>query len=269
MCPSSDGLSFVVGSRARREVLSALVTGPASRGDVLDATASSKSSVYDAIKRLEERGLVHQQENDAWAATAAGQVIADAVRRCERAERALSADADYWERHDAAGISDEFRAEFAALSGYEIVRSPDTDPYRASRRVAEGIAAADRIAVVAPVYHDRYAEALTESPEADRRLVVTPDVLREVVESDPPGPADGDHVEARVYDAPFAMAVSADTLLLSLPRLDGSYDPHTEVVAESDRAADWGRRLFEHVWERARDAEAYVADEFGADALDE
>jgi len=268
MCASFDSLQFVAGSRARREVLSTLVADPATRSAVLDATGSSKSSVYDAIKRLEERGLVYQRADDRWAATAAGQVIADALRRCERTERALSADPEYWERHDAAGIPERFRAEFAALSGYEVVRSPDTDPYRASRRVADEIASADRVSVVAPVYHDRYAEALNESSGAERRLVVTPDVLREVVEGDPPGPTEDSQVATRVYDAAFAMVVSSETLLLSFPTLDGSYDPHTEVVAGSADATDWGRRLFDHVWERATGVEAYVADRYGEDALD-
>ncbi|WP_135820650.1 helix-turn-helix transcriptional regulator [Halostella litorea] len=262
-----DNLQFVVGSRARREVLAALADSPAGRGEVLDGTASSESSVYDAINRLAERGLVHQRGDDAWATTAAGQVIADAIARCERTERTLAADAEYWQRHDAAALPDAFREEFAAIDGYEVVRSPDTDPYRASRRVAEGIASADCVSVITPVYHDRYAEALNESSGADRRLVVTPDVLREVVEEEPPGPDDDGDVAVRVYDTAFAMVVSAESLLLSFPTLDGSYDPHTEVVAETDAAIDWGGRLFEHVWERATDVEAYVADRYGEDAL--
>ena len=249
-------------------MLSTLVESPADRGELLDATAASESSVYDAVNRLAERGLVHQRDDDAWAATAAGQVIADAVRRCERTERTLAADAEYWRRHDAAGIPDEFRAEFAALTEYEVVRSPETDPYRASRRIADEIAAAEYVSVIAPMYHDRYADAMNESPEADQRLVVTPDMIRSVVEEDPPGPEGGDHVEARVYDTSLAMAVSADTLLLSLPTLDGSYDPQTEVVVESERAVDWGERLFDHVWDRARDAEAFVVERYGEDAVD-
>ena len=65
------------------------------------------------------------------------------------------------------------------------------------------------------------------------------------------------------------MAVSDDALLLSLPKLDGSYDPHTEVVAETDAAVDWGKRLFEWVWERAADTERYLADRYGEAVLDE
>lgn len=264
-----DNLTFVVGSTARREVLSVLAAGPATRGEVLDEAASSKSSVYDALNKLEERGLVHQRGDDSWATTSAGQVLSDAITRCERTRDALADDAAYWEAHDASGIPERFRAEFHALEGYEVVRSPDTDPYRASRVVADEIASAGPVSVVAPVYHDRYADAMNQSPEADRRLVVTPDVVEQLVEDTPDGPEGADHLESRVYAAGFAMAVSDDTLLLSLPKLDGSYDPHTEVVADTDAAVEWGRRLFEWVWDRATDAERYLVDRYGEAVLDE
>ncbi|NHN48642.1 DUF1724 domain-containing protein [Halostella sp. JP-L12] len=264
-----DSLSFVVGSAARREVLAALAPGPATRGEVLDAARSSKSSVYDALNKLEEHGLVHQRADDTWATTSAGQVLSDAITRCERTGDVLDSEAAYWEEHDATDIPERFRAEFHALEGYEVVRSPDTDPYRASRVVADTIASVGRVSVVAPVYHDRYADAMNQSPDADRRLVITPDVLEQLVEDAPDGPEGADHVESRVYAAEFAMVVSDDTLLLSLPTLDGSYDPHTEVVAETDAAIDWGERLFERIWERATDAERFVADRYGEAALDE
>ena len=264
-----DSLTFVAGSTARREVLSVLAADPATRSEVLDSATSSTSSVYDALNKLEEQGLVYQRDDDSWATTSAGQVLSDAILRCERTEAVIDDDAAYWEGHDASGIPERFRGEFHALEGYEVVRSPETDPYRASRLVADEIAAAGDVSVVAPVYHDRYADAMNRSPESDRRLVVTPDVVQQLVEDTPDGPEGADHVESRVYGAGFAMAVSDDTLLLSLPKLDGSYDPHTEVVAETDAAVDWGKRLFAWIWERATDAERYLADRYGEAVLDE
>lgn len=264
-----DTLEFVVGSTARREVLAALASEPATRQTVLDGVSSSKSSVYDALNKLDEHGLVYQRDDGAWATTAAGQVLSDAVTRCERAESVLAEDGDYWERHDASGLPEQFRAEFFALEGHEILRSPDADPYRAARHVADEIAAAECISVVAPVYHDRYADAMHESPDSDRRLVVTPDLIRRSIEDESSDLEGADHVESRVCDATFAMAVSSDTLLLSLPKLDGTYDAHTEVVAETDAAVDWGHRLFEHVWERATDIEQFVVDQYGEAVLDE
>ena len=264
-----DSLTFVAGSTARREVLSVLASDSATRGEVLDSAGSSKSSVYDALNELEEHGFIYQRDDDCWATTSAGQVFSDAIRRCERTETVIDADAAYWEGHDASGIPERFRAEFHALEGYEVVRSPDTDPYRASRLVADELATARRLSVVAPVYHDRYADSMNRSPQSDRRLVVTPDVIQQLVEDTPDNPEGANRVDSRVYASRFAMAVSDDTLLLSLPKLDGSYDPHTEVVAETDAAVDWGRRLFEWVWERATDAERYLADRYGEAVFDE
>jgi predicted transcriptional regulator len=264
-----DSLTFVAGSTARREVLSVLASDPSTRSEVLDSAGSSKSSVYDALNKLEEKGFVYQRDDDCWATTSAGQVLSDAIRRCERTEAVIEDDAAYWESHDASRIPERFRAEFHAFEGYEVVRSPDTDPYRASRLVADELAAAGPLSVVAPVYHDRYADSMNRSTQSDRRLVVTPDVVQRLVEDTPDDPEGANHVDSRVYAAGFAMAVSDDALLLSLPKLDGSYDPHTEVVAETDAAVDWGKRLFEWVWERAADTERYLADRYGEAVLDE
>jgi predicted transcriptional regulator len=264
-----DTLTFVVGSAVRRGVLATLAAEPATRQTVLDDVSSSKSSVYDALNKLDEHGLVYQRDDDTWATTAAGQVLSDAITRCEQTESVLSQGGDYWAHHDASGVPERFRAELFALADHEVIRSPDADPYRAARRVADEIAAAENVSVVAPVYHDRYADAMNSSPESDRRLVVTPDLVRREMDSDSGEREGADHVESRVYDTTFAMAVSSDTLLLSLPKLDGTYDAHTEAVAETEAAVDWGHRLFEYVWERATDVDQFVADRYDAGDLGE
>jgi predicted transcriptional regulator len=191
-------------------------------------------------------------------------------------------------------LPEQFRATLSRLADAEVVRATDTDPNRAVREVKRRIEAADSVAIVAPIYHDEFVAALggrsggSESPpdasksssdanksassgsesspsdasEADpaadssARLVLGSAVVEETVDADGPTEEQLTPLDIRVRPVSFAMTLTDECLLLSLPNLDGSYDSGTELVAESESAREWGRLLFEHCWRTAADPEA-------------
>lgn len=151
-----------------------------------------------------------------------------------------------------------------------MIRSPDTDPYRAARRVARAIRAASDVAIVAPVYSDRHATALLESEAERRRLVMTPPMVDRLLADQPTGPdADLDALSIRVQPAAVSVTVTDSRLLLSLPEADGSFDATAELLAESDAAIAWGRDLFEHYWERGTPICPWLASEHPEAVADE
>ncbi len=257
MVPGTNTFEYVYGSKARREALLALAASPRSRRAVVESSDASESSVYDALNKLEERGLVHQHGDAEWTPTGAGRVVADAIGQCDAIDDVLDADGEYWRRHDVSVVPERFRRSIGALRGYEIVRSPETDPYRANRTVAEAIGSASDVAIMTPIYHDRFASALAESPGTEKRLLMTPAMVEGLSETDPKPPRTGlEDVEIRVGEFDLALSVTDESLMLSLPRMDGTYDPETELVARSDAAIEWGRRLFDWYWADGIDPEA-------------
>ncbi|WP_435346945.1 helix-turn-helix transcriptional regulator [Haloarchaeobius sp. HRN-SO-5] len=248
-------VEFVYGSAARRQVLGALADSSRSRQAVVASASASESAVYDAMKRLEDRGLVYEGDDGMWAVTGTGRAVADLLDRVGTVESVVEDSAAYLDSHDLGVVPAAQRCELHRLEGCEVVDSPETDPFRAARRVRRAIDSADRVSVVAPVYDDRLAEALVDGDATDRRLVLTPELLDE-----PPDVDDGDagtdedvlldRVDVRVAASSLAMTVTGGGVYLSLPLLDGSYDPSTELVAESPAAAAWGESVFETFWRK-------------------
>lgn len=254
---------YVLGSAARREVLSVLAADERRRPTVVETADASQSSVYAALNELRDRGLVAETD-EGWRLTGAGQAVEGLLARCGALDDVIGTDPEYWRTHDVGALPEPFRTELDALSGYEVLRSPETDPFRATRRIEETIEAGSVVDIVTPIYHDRYADAFLET-EADRkRLLMTPETIRSVVteiddgEGDAPERRSLPGAEMRITDADVALTVTDTSVLLSLPELDGSYDRDAELLVTGEAAVEWGRRLFETLWSEATPVEAFV-----------
>lgn len=265
MPPSTDPFEFVIGSDARRSVLATIAESPASAQDVLGTVDASQSSVYAALSDLREQGLADETDGE-WAVTGAGRLVADALDRLAGTASVLAADPAYWRTHDATVLPRRHRDGLHELADCEVIRAPEEDPLRAERRVEAAIRDADDVAIVAPIYHDRYAGAMMEAGGEESRLVMHAEMARRVVEDPPVGP-DGtlEDVAIRVTEANFALVLADDTVALSLPLREGGFEFETDVVATGDAALAWGRRLFDDLWTDAMPIERYVADVLGAE----
>lgn len=255
-----DAIPFVLGSSARRAVLARLADGPARRPTVVAECDASESAVYDGLVRLAERDLVTEDDDGEWRLTGSGRLIADAVAQCHRVEALVDVDPDYWATHDLSGLPERFRRSLDAMRDCEVVRSPETDPFRAVRRSETAIREGDSVAVVAPIYSDRHATAYVESEATDRRLVLTPETVARLLEDEPRGPdADGQSLSIRVHPASLSLTVTDEVVLLSLPDCGGVHDTDAVVVAEAERALEWGRECFEYYWQGGTPVEEWIA----------
>ncbi|WP_238398306.1 helix-turn-helix transcriptional regulator [Halorussus salinus] len=288
-------VEYVTTSGARTAVLRTVADGPVSTQSVLDTVSASESAVYGALGELRERDLIRKPDSDAWEPTGLGLAVGEAIAERRRTEEVLRADPEYWKTHDVTALPAQFRATLSRLADAEVVRATDTDPHRAVREVKRRIEAADSVAIVSPIYHDEFVDALGgrsggsesasdagesasnagesasnaeksasgaggPSPDASEsdlptdasvRLVLGSAVVEETVDTAGPTDEQLEPLDIRVRPVSFAMTLTDDCLLLSLPNLDGSYDSGTELVAESESAREWGRLLFEHCWRTA------------------
>lgn len=254
--PSLTG--FVRASQVRTEVVRALASGPADPAALIAAIDASESAVYNALSALDERGII-RSAGDRWALTGTGWLAVEVLRVGDATETLLELDPAYWRGHDPTVLPGNFRRRLHVFNGGEVFRAAGTDPEEVIRRVSRTIADAGRVDVITPVYHSQYADALADGEPPDARLVFDATLLESLQESPPANERDPPAtVDIRVREAPFALVVTPDRVMLSLPTLDGEYDAKTELVADDGEAIRWGRELFERWWTSARPLSAIV-----------
>ncbi|NHN59117.1 MULTISPECIES: winged helix-turn-helix domain-containing protein [Halorussus] len=252
-------VEFVTGSTARRQVLAAVTDGTGSTAAFLDRVSASESAVYGALAELEDRELIRKVRGDEWEPTGTGAVVSELIAEQRRTESVLRADPEYWQTHDATVLPKLFRTSLSALADADVVRATDTDPNRVVREVRRRIESAESVDILAPIYHDEYVAALRSGvDDGSARLVLGTAVVDQLSDTEGAYEEMPESIAVRIRPVSFALTVTDDCALLSLPRLDGSYDSRTEVIAESDAAREWSRWLFERYWTTATDPTDHV-----------
>jgi predicted transcriptional regulator len=249
---SQPVVEYVTSSTTRESVVTTLAAESATTRALCSALDASESGVYAAVNDLREHGVLEVDDGERLRLTGVGIVVADAVERRQRLESTLRTDLDYWRTHDVRALPDPFRARLSELEGLDVFRVAETDPAGAIRLIHDSLRNAAEVAVVSPVHFPDLGQTLREVCE-DRpgRLLVTEAVVDEVRRHDDGDVPIPENLTVRVASVSFALAVADGTTFLSLPRLDGSYDPSTELVADSDTAVRFGHDLFEWVWRDA------------------
>ncbi|WP_415381777.1 helix-turn-helix transcriptional regulator [Halosimplex sp. TS25] len=253
-------VGYVLSSSVRTDVLSSVVAERQPVDALIDSIDASESAVYNAVGELERKGLVRTVDGKR-VATGSGQLVADLLEQQENLCRLL--EDDYWRTHDVAALPRRFRLRLTELADAEVFRATDTDPHAIVREVRDRVERAGTdVHIVTPIYQAEYEAVMPDSP--DSRLVVDTTVALEALDriDSPDDARQWEETPVRVLDAPVGVGVTDNEVMLSLPTIDRQYDSRTEVLAEDERAIEWGRDLFEYYWDRAVPNEAFLAEQF-------
>ena len=250
--------SDVLSSSVRTDVLVSLASRSSDTEGLIETVDASESAIYNALGDLERRGLLRTVEGH-HEVTGSGQLVADLLEQQENLCRLL--EDDYWETHDVGALPRRFRLRLTELADADVFRAPDTDPHAGVREVSKRVEAAEeRVDIVTPIYQAEYETVMPDVEDA--RLVIDTTVLRESLER--AGSMEEartfDETDVRILDIDVGVGVTEDSLMLSLPTIDGQYDSRTEVLATDERALAWGRDLYEYYWERATPSDEFLAE---------
>jgi predicted transcriptional regulator len=244
-------IAFVTSSSVRTDVLLCIAEVQSPTDSLLDRVDASESAVYNALTALERRSLVVDGD-DGWRANGKGRLVAEMLSTQRSLNSVLGS--AYWETHDTSPIPPSLAVRMGELSDCEVIRADDADPYEVVREVTTRLGGSDDVDIVSPIYQPDYVEMMPDSGSA--RLVLHPSVLETALESSEDTVVrEFEATPVRVHEVPFSLGVTESCLVLSLPTLDGAYDPQSSVVDESTSGIEWGRDLFEHFWTEARPVE--------------
>ncbi|WP_135302847.1 helix-turn-helix transcriptional regulator [Haloarcula amylovorans] len=255
----TDGslVEYVGASAVRSAVVGSLCEHPQPTETLLSGLDASDSAVYEALSSLETRGVV-EETVDGWRLTGTGRLVGDVLERRQATDELLAVDPEYWANHDASVVPQRFRCRLPELGAYEVLRAAEHDRHRIVREIVSRIDGVDRCDVVSPIYHADYKAAMPDTD--DSRLVVGEQVVDDVLtdESGASFTATFERTPVRVSSVPYALAVSAEWVILTLPEPDGRWSD-TTILSESDSAVQWGSELFEYVWTAATPVDTYLS----------
>ena len=263
--PADSPNEFVITSSVRTAIVEELDGRPTATTDLLAELDASESAVYDALASLSERGIARKREGS-WSLTAKGRIVADSIEPWQAAESFLATDPDYWEAHRVDVIPDPFRRRLPELGDYEVYRDIPGEPNRAEQVAVSRMAAAEAPAITTPFYSKNHQEHVPSHPET--RMLVTPaaiDIsLQRYREGHREQLDDMPNVSVRLTECQFASVLGEDFLLFGLPTVDSDEpslsDTSATLVSETESAVQWGRELFEYLWERSNPLDAYIAE---------
>lgn len=257
---ATDSLVNYVGSSSvRSDVVGALCEQSRPTDDLLAALNASESAVYDALSNLETRGVVSETA-DGWRLTGTGRLVGDTLERRRATDRLLAAHPTYWETHDTSVLPQVFRCRLPELGDYDVVERAEHDLRGLVPWVVEKVEGVDRCEIISPVYHREYQNAMPDR-EGSRLLLgqrVVDEVLLTIDEG--PHPRNYEETEVRVTSVPFALGVSEEWVILTLPDQDGDW-PDAKVFSTSESAVQWGRELYESVWNDATPLETHLSNQ--------
>ncbi|RBI59531.1 hypothetical protein DMJ13_23330 [halophilic archaeon] len=250
-------VDFVLRSNARTHVFLAVADGYNSTQELLDRDFASKSAVYNALAELQEHELiVTTRSSHRWSLTGTGQIVADHIERQHQIEAVLGTDPDYWQTHDVTAIPPQLRMRLSALTESEVVRATETRPAQAVRAIEQRLLNTETASALLPIYNERLAEAASDVKF--RRVVCDETVFQEAADEN--GLRELSTIDGfRIADVSLAVTITDDSLLLSLPTLDGDYDSQSELIADTDKARQWGKELLEDYWASAHSPEQYAS----------
>lgn len=251
-------IQYVRTSSVRTDIIASLCPRAELTSELLSVINASESAIYDALSALEDRGLIISTD-DGWQLTGTGRLVADTIHRQQRLERFFAVDPQYWEHHDTSALPQPFRCRLPELNEYTVIRGTQTDINRSVREVVTRVESVPSCDVVSPVYHPEYETAMPDN--ADSRLILSCAVIDELLGSESVSVDAAKYAETtvRVTPVPYALAVSDDWMILTLPELDGAW-PSARIVSETDGAISWASELFARLWANGTPIETHLAD---------
>jgi predicted transcriptional regulator len=280
--PSQSPNEFVLTSSVRTDIVLQVVEATTQTESLLSEIDASDSAVYDGLSTLRNRGLITECDSG-WKLTAHGHLVAESISAWQSSEAFLEQDPAFWKNHEIDVIPEAFRSRLPEVGEYDIVRDSPQEPNRCMDIAVSMLEAADSCDITTPYYSRPHQQAIPTNRET--RLLVTREVLDISFQRYKDGHREElnnlDPAKLRLTDCQFASVVTDDKLKFELPTVTepatdrfggaestfpserGSVAGTTALfISETESAVEFGRALFESLWENADPIGPYVERQF-------
>jgi predicted transcriptional regulator len=254
-------LRLAICSERRRAILLCLCEGKKPLADLHEELKSTSPALIHALRELEGKHLVRQDQIRQYELTQIGRSAARKVIDFRRAMEVLQKHEAFWSEHDLRGIPDHVFDRIERLHHATLITGPPTDVFKTMRRLVELLQESPVVRLVSSIYIPDIDAIVLEkfASEATRiELVLTEAVVRHFIgqaEGARLSEARGKYLTLRVLrdDPKLVMVVTNRFMALAPYRLDGTFDACCMLTSEHPEAIAWGRQLYDHHFSESAD----------------
>lgn len=218
------------------------------------------STILHALSELESLSLVKKVKKN-YKLTSIGLMNALILKDILSAAEVIDKQRDFWLQHDLSGIPPNLLKRLGDLRESELLRSEATDLYKVHETFLKLLSESKEVMGISPIFHRDYVNVIRKLVEegASVEIIVTYDVLDNIMNSIGLSALMSTVKKERLKlflknELKLAITVTDRILSLGLFMIDGSYDYNTDLISEDRKAIEWGRELFSHYVEGAKNA---------------
>ncbi|UPV74257.1 DUF1724 domain-containing protein [Halorussus limi] len=249
-----DSIGTVV---KRGAVLDRLAAGPATKRDLRDELDVSRSTVYKAVRELEDRGLVTETDEGV-ALTLVGRLLGEERRTFEERVAAVTDSESL-----LSVLPDDAPVTTDLLVGAETVRGERHAPTRPVEYIDDFVRRTDRIVGFTPVVLPQYVDMFHEEVVGDD---LTADLVLEAPVVEYLRESHGERLDEALATGRLSIRRTDETLPFGLVVAEGEglvliiYDEAGDLrgvlLNDTPAALEWGAELFRTYWDRASELDS-------------
>ncbi|NPE31754.1 winged helix-turn-helix domain-containing protein [Methanococcoides sp. SA1] len=255
---SSGLLSVLTFSEKRKDLLFFIEEEPRTLSQIREYFKVSSPEISPRIKEMVASNLIFKDDKKYYI-TPIGRVASKYLKPLIKTLDAIERNEDFWKEHLLDGIPQKLLDRIGDLSECSVHQEGLENIYDSHKNFLGNITKSSEIDGVSTIFIPVYPEFFVSLAKNDvpTKLVLTKNVFEKVKDEY------RDSLETylnsdntKLYlieEAKVAFIVTDHFFSMSLFFKNGTYDPQNDLIGHDEAAVQWGKELFEHYKEKARE----------------
>ncbi|ABE52808.1 helix-turn-helix transcriptional regulator [Methanococcoides burtonii] len=255
---SSGLLSVLTFSEKRKDLLFFIEEEPRTLSEIREHFNVSSPEISPRIKEMEASNFIYK-DGKKYYITPIGRVASGHLKPLISTLFAIEKNETFWKEHTLEGIPQKLLDKISALGECSVHQEGLENIYDSHKNFLGNIADSSEIYGVSTIFIPRYPEffvSLTES-NIPTALVLTKNVFEKVKNEYKDALETYMNSEnTKLYlidEAKVAFVVTDRFFSMSLFFKNGAYDPQNDLIGNDNAAIKWGKELFGHYKEKAKE----------------
>lgn len=238
-------------SELKLKILLTLLNGEKKLAELKDDVETRDTTILHVLEEFGDLNLTTKAQGT-YSLSSLGIMEAKIFREQISTIEVIDKFKDFWLSHNMAEIPEHLLLNLGALKDAVIVRTEASELGFVHKTFIETIKTSKKIKGISPIFHSDFISLFAQLLDqgCTIELVVSSDILKKITNS-----VDLEQVKKffmtgnlKIFlrdDLKIALALTENSFSLGLFTNSGAYDDGTDLVSNSNKAIEWGERLFQ------------------------